>query len=187
MTNRTVIVKSEHNGSGMGNTRNGWAEAQPEDTLVDGNGAAILTPTEQHYGEAYIATPTATALANQGTFYITTATTWASGQLEGFTRTNGRLTYTHTDTIIAHVHATISASADTTEEYQWMVYKNGSPVASSVQQRQVTSAGQNGLGCLAIHCLTSLSTGNYIEVYCSAEGTDTVELTMEAMNLMVTA
>lgn len=107
-------------------------------------------------------TPTSYTLVNP-------ATTGDTNQ-KGFTHnSNGRLTYTGTDTIDVTVTCTLTAkhSGAATDTF-FQLYKSGSGITGAEVVEEVNSSNYSGLTIIG-H--TSMTTGQYVELYCkSASG-----------------
>lgn len=143
-------------------------------------GQAIFAPS---YGEFYITTSIATTCPLADTYYKVSGTTTAD-EIQGFTHSNGRLTYTGTGTRIFLVSVAISVSSDTNNVVlSTQVYINGVAHTASLIQRKIATAGD--VGAQAIVTLLTLTTDDYIEIYIASDKAG-VNITFNCMSLIAT-
>jgi hypothetical protein len=125
-------------------------------------------------------TPAATVLADAGNYYVSN---WNTGGLETnknrFTvTTGGRLTYTGSPDIHAHIACTISVSVGVAaaKKLHFKFAKNGTVVDST--DNIFTTDGTTNIKSTAVHGDMMLSTNDYIELFVRNE-TDTTNATLE--------
>ncbi|KKN87429.1 hypothetical protein LCGC14_0258840 [marine sediment metagenome] len=147
-----------------------------------GHGSAALDAL-QAFGFCHVSTPAATNIATGGT-YVKTAGTTSPGTERDFTHTDNRLTYTGTETRLFAVIVAVSMTSSNNVTTHWRVAVNGTPLASSEQKRLVATGGD--VGNASISTEVELSTGDYVEVWCTTEvGEDTKTIQAENMTLTV--
>lgn len=135
-----------------------------------------------NYGGAYmnLGTAAATTVSGAGTFY---QTNWnslgAASNVKNFTvSTAGRLTYTGTPTVHAHIACTISYSVAVAaaKELEFRIAKNGTTAAGSAVI--VNTNGNTTKESTAIHWDAMMTTNDYLELHV-ANNTDTTDVTLE--------
>jgi hypothetical protein len=126
----------------------------------------------------------ATTISIASTFYATNwNNTGTSQNLDGFTATaGGRLTYTGTEQIHAHIACTISFSVAVAaaKELEFRIAEDGTTKAGS--KVLVDTNGNTTKASTALHWDAMMDTNNYIELYV-ANNTDTTDVTIEAVYL----
>jgi hypothetical protein len=125
----------------------------------------------------------ATTIASSGVYYQMNGTTKFNSAVgnQFDMPSNGRLRYTGTPTIMAHIACTLSyvVSAGSNQECRFVLYKNGVKVEESEIRNTLSStAGQSS----AIHVALSLATNDYLELYC-VNNTAANNLTATTVNL----
>lgn len=118
------------------------------------------------YAETYFqanTTPTTFAGANTPTKVL--ATTYNTGEIQGFTQVGGTFTYTDTPNRILQISAMVTASyAGTGQNTSFYITKNGTPLAKSQQSAfidVVTPANKP----LPVQAKSSVSTGDTFELW----------------------
>ena len=164
---------------------------------VKANGTAVMTAnatipvtdggtgvTQSAYGDYYISAIVLTSIATRDS-YVKVAGTTTSGILSNFTHTSGnKLMYTGTTTRNFSVSAALSFHGDDTDEYNFVIYKNGAVVnASSIS---VTGKGPNDLAHVSCQCIVELVSTNFIEVFVTNTST-TNDVTVDFMNVSAIA
>lgn len=139
-------------------------------------GTAYNSPA---YGEIYITTPLATTITLVDTYYLVLGTT-TSDELQGFTASNGRLTYTGAANRVTNVVASMAVSSDINNVLLGTkLYKNGVGHDASFIQRKIATAGD--IGAQSLTALLTLSTGDYIEIYITSD--KAADITFNNMSL----
>lgn len=122
------------------------------------------------YGELYVSTSGDTTIAVTNTYYnLMTGGVIAtsSGNLNKFSHANGKLTYNGTETILVDIKASVSFfSALNNYNANFAIYKNGSIITPSVQNGKADNTNPFNL---ALNCLTTMATDDYIEIYVKNE------------------
>lgn len=134
------------------------------------------------FSEMYIADgTTATVAITSGT--PAEITNWTGGELQNFSYSSGRLTYTNTETKTFLINTSISFSFSSSGKIveSW-IYKNGAVVAKSEMHRKIGTGGDVGNGGKT--CLIELAQNDYLEVFFDADGNGTV--TIETANVNIT-
>ncbi len=163
----------------IGSTTLGWAEGHFDSLYVGGE--VLSSPA---YGEIYITTPLVTTCTLADTFYLVEGTT-TSDELQGFTASNGRLTYTGTGTRVVLVAAAMSVSSAVNNlVLSTKVYKNGADHAASLVLRKIAVA--NDVGAQSIATLLTIVSTDYIEIYIACDKPAT-SITFNGMSLVVAA
>jgi hypothetical protein len=125
------------------------------------------------YGGCYWSTPTETA--NDAATPIKCAGTTSSMGLNGFSHTSNKLTYTGTATRVCFVSASFAVSLAQAGDLDMSIYKNGALVTGSIVSRTV---GTTDIGAMAVTCLVSLATNDYVELWCEVQQ-DADDVTIE--------
>ena len=140
--------------------------------------------TQSAYGECYISTIILTNIVTQNT-YVKVAGTTTAGILSNFTHTSGNtLTYTGTVTRKFFITAALSFHGSATDEYNFVIYKNGALVSSS--GISVTGKGANDLAHVSSQCIIELASTNYIEVFVTNTSSAN-DVTIDFMNVTAVA
>jgi hypothetical protein len=141
--------------------------------------------TQSAYGEYYLGvTPTATVITTTGQYEKVAGNT-VEGTLSNFTHpSSNRLTYTGTATRKFFVSAALAFHGDSTDEYNFVIYKSGVEVGSS--SISVTGKGTNDLAHVSSQCIVDLTNTNYIEVFVTNTST-VADLTVDFMNVTAIA
>lgn len=125
----------------------------------------------------------ATTIASSGVYYQMAGTTkFTSAVGNQFDMpSNGRLRYTGTPTIMAHIACTLSyaVAAGSNQECRFVIYKNGVKVEESEIRNTLSSTASQSS---AIHVALSLATNDYLELYC-VNNTAANNLTATTVNL----
>lgn len=123
---------------------------------------------------------TATSIAVTSTPYVTNwDSNGAATNVDDFSvTTGGRLTYTGTPTIHAHVVCNFTAfvTINASKDLNFYLYKNGTTQLGC--HLALTTQGNSDHESTAIHADVQLATNDYIELWCSNE-TDTNNITLE--------
>jgi len=133
------------------------------------------------YAEMYIVDTTpGTATITAGT--PSEVSNWVSGDLNGFSHSSGRLTYTGVETkrFLINTSLSLKYSAANSLIESW-IYKNGVMLEDSEMYRQIGTAGDVGNGGKTL--IVELSTNDYIEVFFDADNNGT--LTMDGANVNI--
>lgn len=124
---------------------------------------------------------TGTTYTAPTSYTLVNPTTTGDANQKGFTHNSaGRLTYTGTDTIDVTITCTLTAkhSASATDCF-FQLYKSGSGIAGAEVVEEVNSSNYSGL---TIVSHTSLTTNQYVELYCKAASGNIV---IHAFNISV--
>jgi len=140
------------------------------------------TGSNNSYGEAYVSSPAATAITTHGTYYKINGT-YTSGQLNGFTHSSGRLTYTGTTIRMFHIQCCISATASNNEIYFFRIAKGGTTIESTQIGRKTSTTD---LGAIACNGLVQLATNEYIELFVTSDDTNTTTMTATLCTIIIT-
>lgn len=144
-----------------------------------------FTTVRMGHGQIYVpATDAATVtIGNTTDYFEATNPAWTlSTGAHWFDESagNGRLTYTGTADVWVHIACSLSFSGAPNDTLHWRIGKNGTADPASELQRKVSTGGD--VGSTAMHLITSLSTGDYLSIFCRNE-TAAVSPTLEACNL----
>ena len=121
-----------------------------------------------------VAAPTTISIA--GTYYKTAGTSTARA-LNGFTHSDNRLTYIGEDDKHFHLAASLSFTCGgTNQTIGWKMAKNGVVDDGTVVRRRVGTG--TDIGSTALHADFTLSTNDYIEIWCTNE-TSTNSVTLD--------
>lgn len=106
-----------------------------------------------------------TTITTGGTYYKVAGTTVSSNLNGLFSAVSNRLTHTVTNSAIAYVNVSFTASHNGAagEETTFALYKNGSQLTNTL----ISGQNLNTLGVLSINTLVSMSTNDYIELWCT--------------------
>lgn len=140
------------------------------DVVVSDGAGGFAYRAFSHGSTSFVNISTPYTLTYPATYAKVAPTTVAGGMPQQVTEgTNARLTYTGTPTQHFHVAVTVSAaqSSGANRDIRFAIYKNGSLVTSS-ETVQTTTTGVKV--STALHCDTSLSTNDYLEVYAQNDG-----------------
>jgi len=143
----------------------GVASANANDVYIaDGLGSGTWLPPHVHGGQVF---------TNMSTPYILAATTSyqkvepiiTSTGAHHFTVTNGRLTYTGTESVRAHMvfDCSLDQSSGGARDVTLAWVKNG--VSASPETESVRTSSSGDKGNVAIHFDELLSTGDYFEIW----------------------
>ena len=142
--------------------------------------------TQSAYGEYYISSVTATAIATAGDFVKVAGTTTAGTSLSNFTHpASNKLTYTGTATRKFLITAALSFHGNAADDYKFAFTKNASTTLSA----SIISSTGSGAGDLAhVSCQTivELDTNDFIEVFVTNANT-TNSATIDFMNMVAVA
>ena len=142
--------------------------------------------TQSAYGEYYISSVTATAIATAGDFVKVAGTTTAGTSLSNFTHpASNKLTYTGTATRKFLITAALSFHGNAADDYKFAFTKNASTTLSA----SIISSTGSGAGDLAhVSCQTivELDTNDFIEVFVTNANT-TNSATIDFMNVAAVA
>ncbi len=137
----------------------------------------------QPVGEMFTDNNTSTTtITTQSTFVKATVDT-SDGRLVSYTNSgSNRLTYTGTMTKFSHIGATFSLNVGTNpaRAIDIRIYKNGTAIPGSSIVIETTGNSNNSSS--AIHCMTSMSTNDYLELWVSNEG-GTEDINVTRLNL----
>lgn len=142
----------------------------------------FLVSMKQPFGNYYRNSASATTISVAGTYYKAAGTSTA-GRLYLFTHTDNRLTYTGAlDTeVIIHGHLSMT-TAGTADILGIKLAKNGTVIDNTVVRRKVGTG--TDIGAAGITGITTLSTGDYIEIWVTNEDA-TASVTLDEYNLTV--
>ena len=104
--------------------------------------------------------------------------------MSNFTSASNTLTYTGTTTRKFFVSAALAFHGDSTDEYNFVIYKNGAVVVTS--KISVTGKGTNDLAHVSCQCIVELATTEFIEVFVTNTST-TNDVTVDWMNVSAIA
>lgn len=135
------------------------------ETVVIGRSKAI--------GAIYFATPAATS--NEANVAIKCAGTTAAQEAAFLVTqaTTNRLTYTGNRTRTFMVTATVSLSAAAATNGKLHIYKDGALVTGATIRRVLPISD---VGAMALHCLASLATNSYVELWCETDDGDDITI-----------
>jgi hypothetical protein len=92
-----------------------------------------------------------------------TATTTVNLSNNGFAHTSNRVTNSGSETKVCKVEGILSLSSGNNNEIHIAFFKNGVIVPCSEQETFTSSNGK--VSCLPFQCLTTLTAGQYVEVW----------------------
>jgi len=134
------------------------------------------------HADYYVSSSAETTISSIGAA-VKVAGTTTNVTAKNFTHTDNRATYTGKDTHVFQVTASISmTSAGNNVVASLFVYKNGSVIAASEQQRRVNTG--TDVGNAALNVMVELAENDYIEIWIANE-TTTANFTVEYMNVAV--
>lgn len=140
-------------------------------------------PNTAAIGEMYMNDNTSTVdPTTADTFVKIPGTTTAGPNIEQFTHTSNRLTYSGSLTSLFEVSASISAQTDTQTTYSFRIAKNGT--TSSAGQMKMRQRSNVGVSNIAVQDVFELSTGDYIEVFAAADLSNEIISVLD-MNVLV--
>lgn len=146
--------------------------------------ADIPTSYEAARGEMYITASAETTIDAQNTPKLAAGTYAAGPDLtaKGWTvSAAGRLTYTGTENIFAHIAASFSmTAAGNNKLLSVYVAKNGTVLTASRMRRLVGTGADEGTG--AVHAACDMVTDDYLEFYVE-NNTDAVNMTLTLGNM----
>jgi acyl-homoserine lactone acylase PvdQ len=126
---------------------------------------------------------TATTIGAINTPVKAAGTTTASALNQSFTHSNNRLTYNGTINRVFKVDATVNLSSGNNNNIGVLVAKNGTVIDES--RMNVTTSGSGAAQSIAVQCLASLTTNDYLELWVR-NNTSTTAITVTDLNLMAT-
>ncbi len=141
------------------------------------------------YGSIYIAAADAAAEAIGGTadYYELATAAWTIGdEIHNMDESagNGRLTYTGTPMVLAHVSCMFSCTAASNNQFtHWRLGKNGNTIASSEIQRKIANGADVGAG--GVGDLIRMNTGDYLSLWVR-NATSAANITPEVASLVAT-
>ena len=95
-------------------------------------------------------------------------TNWTSGDLEGWTYSAGRLTYTGTETARFAINTSISFSfSESNINVESWIYKNNAEIPGSEFHRKIGTGGD--IGNAGHSCIVEMATNDYIEIFFAPE------------------
>lgn len=134
------------------------------------------------FGSYYFSTPAVTTLS-ASTPALAAGTTTVGAEADFTGAATNRTTYTQATTRTFKVQFTGSVSkggGGSTEALAYL-YKTGNPIAGAVSVRTVANPSDNG--AFSVSALTTLGTGDYIELWLETDSGD--DLTIEAGTMTV--
>ena len=140
-------------------------------------------------GGCYVSTPVATTVTTAGTYYLGAGITTSTALHRFLHNTAGRLTYTGTPTIHAHIAASISfVTSGTSDRIGVGIAINGAVQTGSIN-RQLVGTGAD-VASTALHWDVMMSTNDYIEMWVTNEDASGQTVTLQngymfALGMMV--
>jgi hypothetical protein len=124
---------------------------------------------------------TATSVLNGTPVLI--AGIWSAGQQSRFTvSTAGRITYIGTKAVLVEIGSTfaVTKSGGGTDSYIFNIGKNGTIIPEAVMTRTIAAGTE---AALSIVSAISMSTGDFIELFVTGDGT-TDNVTLQSANIL---
>ena len=140
------------------------------------------------HGQIYVAAADAAAITIPDTtdYVEATSPTWtlSSGAHLFAMGTNGRLDYTGTEAMTAHIACSISMTAGISNQQvtHWRLGVNATTDAASECQRKIGTGSDTG--STALHLIATVTNGDYISLWCR-NATGANDITLEIANLQV--
>jgi len=167
-------------------------------SLLANNTAGAISPQDVRdfavswrngHGQIYVAAADAAAItiANTNDYVeATVAPAWtlsSGAHLFDESGGNGRLTYTGTQPMTAHIACSISMTCGSNLQLtHWRLGVNDTTDAASECQRKIGTGTDSG--STALHLITTVTTGDYISLWCR-NSTGANDVTLEVANLQV--